>query len=41
MNGSDAYDANDDNSTETTFKITNTKLYAPIVILSTKINKTM
>ena len=42
--GSDAYDAdksnnnNNNNNRETTFKITATKLYVPIVTLSTKDN---
>ena len=35
--GSDAYDAADNNR-ETTFKITNTKLYVRIITLSTKDN---
>ena len=36
--GSDAYATADNNNSETTFKITNTKLYVPIVTLSTKGN---
>ena len=38
MYGSDAYNVNDVNNRETTLKITNTKLYVPIVTLSTKDN---
>ena len=38
MYGADAYNAADNNNTETTFEITRTKLYVPIVTLSTKNN---
>ena len=38
MHGSDAYAAADNSNTETIFKITNTKLFVPIVTLSTKDN---
>ena len=38
MCGSDAYVAADNNNRETTFKVTNTKLYVLIVTLSTKDN---
>ena len=39
MNGADTYVGGDNaNNRETTFKITSTKLYVPIVTLSTKDN---
>ena len=38
MYGSNEYDADDDANNETNFKITSTKLYVPIVTLSTKDN---
>ena len=38
MFGSNDYDADDDANNNTTFKITSTKLYVPVVILSTKDN---
>ena len=42
MCGADTYaggDKNDNNSRETTFQIASTKLYVPVVILSTKDNE--
>ena len=38
MYGADTYDCDDNNHREITFKITSTKLYVPIVTLSTKDN---
>ena len=38
MYGTNAYDADDDHNNETTFKIAITKLYVPIVTLSTRDN---
>ena len=38
MYGADNYDGNDNDNRETTFHITSTKLYVPVVTLSTKDN---
>ena len=38
MYGADNYDGNDNDNREATFQITSTKLYVPVVSLSTKDN---
>ena len=41
MYGADAYNAADNNNRETTFQITSTRLYVPVVTLSTKDNENL